>query len=188
MRLNILNTLKNNIRAPNPFETSLVTQMVKNLPAVQKTRVQSLGWEHPLKEQMTTHFSILAWRIPWKGYSPWGHKESNMSEWLTHTIPLKGSPGDAWKDWRQKKSVAEGEMVGEHQQLNGHELRQTPGDCEGQGGLAWCSSWVAKSWTWLRDWTTTPLKFFISIWKLCRPPLKGRRRLVFRIARFNKWK
>ena len=49
--------------------------------------------------------------MPWMGYSPWGHKESDMTEWLTHTIPLKSSPGDAGKDWRQKKKrVAEGEI------------------------------------------------------------------------------
>ena len=38
--------------------------VVKNLPAMQETRVQSLGWEDPLEEGMTTHSSILAWRIP----------------------------------------------------------------------------------------------------------------------------
>ena len=44
---------------------SLVAQMVKNLPAVQKTQVQSLGQEDPLEKEMATHSSILAWRIPW---------------------------------------------------------------------------------------------------------------------------
>ena len=44
---------------------SLVAQTVKNLPAMQDTRVQSLGWEDPLEEVMATHSSILAWRIPW---------------------------------------------------------------------------------------------------------------------------
>ena len=39
--------------------------MVKNLPAVQKTRVRSLGQEDPLEKGMSTHCSILAWRIPW---------------------------------------------------------------------------------------------------------------------------
>ena len=43
---------------------SLVSQMVKNLPAVWETWVQSLGWEDPLEESMATHSSILAWRIP----------------------------------------------------------------------------------------------------------------------------
>ena len=39
---------------------SLVAQLVKNLPAVQETRVQSLGWEDPLEKEMATHSSILA--------------------------------------------------------------------------------------------------------------------------------
>ena len=39
--------------------------MVKNLPAMQETLVQSLGCEDPLKEGMAAHSSILAWRIPW---------------------------------------------------------------------------------------------------------------------------
>ena len=47
-----------------PF-TSLVAQIVKNLPAMQETQLLSLGWEDPLEEGMATHSSILAWRIPW---------------------------------------------------------------------------------------------------------------------------
>ena len=46
-------------------KASLLAQMVKNLPAMQQTCVQSLGWEDPLEEGMATHSSILAWRIPW---------------------------------------------------------------------------------------------------------------------------
>ena len=42
-----------------------VTQMVKNLPAMQKTRIWSLSWEDPLEKRMTSHSSILVWRIPW---------------------------------------------------------------------------------------------------------------------------
>ena len=44
---------------------SLVSQMVKNLPAVQETEVQSLGQEDPMEKEMATHSSILAWRILW---------------------------------------------------------------------------------------------------------------------------
>ena len=44
---------------------SLVTQLVKNLPAMQKTWVWSLGWENPLGKGKATHSSILVWRIPW---------------------------------------------------------------------------------------------------------------------------
>ena len=60
-------------------ETSLVAQMVKNLPIVQETWVRSLGREDPLGKGMATHSSVLAWRIPWTegpgDHSPWGCKE-----------------------------------------------------------------------------------------------------------------
>ena len=39
--------------------------MIKNLPAMQETWVQSLGWEDPLEKEMATHSSILAWAISW---------------------------------------------------------------------------------------------------------------------------
>ena len=52
-----------NLKASAPG-TSLVAQMVKNLPAMLETWVQSLGWEDPPEEEMVTHSSILAWRIP----------------------------------------------------------------------------------------------------------------------------
>ena len=45
--------------------TSLVAQMVKRLPAMGETGVQSLGWENPLEKEMATHSSTLAWKIPW---------------------------------------------------------------------------------------------------------------------------
>ena len=43
----------------------LVAQMVKSLPAMQETRLQSLGQEDPPEKETATHSSILAWRIPW---------------------------------------------------------------------------------------------------------------------------
>ena len=45
--------------------STVVAQMVKNLPAMQETRIPSLGREDPLQEEMATHSSILAQRIPW---------------------------------------------------------------------------------------------------------------------------
>ena len=42
-----------------------MAQVVKNLPAIQKTQVRSLGWEDPLEKGMTIHSSILAWGSPW---------------------------------------------------------------------------------------------------------------------------
>ena len=60
--------------------------MVKNLPAMQETRIQSLGQEDPLEKEMATHSSILAWRIHGQrslvGYSPGGRKESDTTERL----------------------------------------------------------------------------------------------------------
>ena len=59
-------------------------QTVKNMPAMQKTWVQSLDWEDPLAKEMATHSSVVAWSIPWTeetgGYSPRGCKEWDMTE------------------------------------------------------------------------------------------------------------
>ena len=68
------------------IRASLVAQRLKHLPAMRKTRVQSLGREDPLEKEMETHSSILAWRSHgWKnllGYSPWGRKELDRTERL----------------------------------------------------------------------------------------------------------
>ena len=66
---------------------SLVAQIVKNLPAMQETWVQSLGWEDPLEECLATHSSILAWktatdRRAWQA-TVHGVTESDMTEWLS---------------------------------------------------------------------------------------------------------
>ena len=71
---------------------SLVAQMVKNLPAMWETQLRSLGQEDPLGKGMATHSSILVF-LPGEfhgqrklmGYSPWGRKELDMTELLTHT-------------------------------------------------------------------------------------------------------
>ena len=47
------------------YIASLVAQLVKNLPAMQETQVQSLVWQDPWEKEMATHPSILAWEIPW---------------------------------------------------------------------------------------------------------------------------
>ena len=66
---------------------SLVAQMVKNLPAMQETQVQSLGWEDPLKKGMATHSSILAWRIPWIEESM--GLQRVRYDWVTNTFIFK---------------------------------------------------------------------------------------------------
>ena len=66
------------------YWTSLVAQMVKNLPAMHEIWFQSLGQEDPLEKGTTTHFSILAWEIPQTEepgrLSSMGCKESDMTE------------------------------------------------------------------------------------------------------------
>ena len=61
-----------------------MAQVVKRVPTMLETWVQSLGWEDLLEKEMATHSSILARKIPWMeelvGYSPWAHKESDMTE------------------------------------------------------------------------------------------------------------
>ena len=57
--------MKGLMRGPRgPRRASLIAQSVKNLPAMQETQVRFLDWEDPLEEEMATHTSILAWRIP----------------------------------------------------------------------------------------------------------------------------
>ena len=65
-----------------------MAQLVKNLPAVQKTRVRFLGWEDPLEKEMATYSSILAWRIsqieePGRLQSM-GSQESDTIQQLNH--------------------------------------------------------------------------------------------------------
>ena len=59
---------------------------------MQETSIQSLGWEDPLEKGVATHSSIFAWRIPMDrslvGYSPWGCKESDTTEWLSAFLPI----------------------------------------------------------------------------------------------------
>ena len=67
---------------------SLVAQIVKNLPAMRDTGIQSLGWKDPLGKGMATHSSILAWRIPWTeepGGLPSMGSQRVGHDWATNT-------------------------------------------------------------------------------------------------------
>ena len=67
---------------------SLVAQRVKNPPAMQETRVQSLGWEDPLEEGLATYSSILAWRISMHRRAWWVTVHWVANYWATkHTLP-----------------------------------------------------------------------------------------------------
>ena len=80
---------------PSPLNricwASLVAQTVKNLPAMWKAWVRSLGWEDPLDETMATQSNILTWKNSHGqrslgGYSPWGRKESDTTKHSTLVI------------------------------------------------------------------------------------------------------
>ena len=71
----------------SPYSASLVAQSENNLPAMQETRVQSLGWEDPLEKEMVTHFSILAWEISWTEKP--GRLQSMGSQRVRHNLATK---------------------------------------------------------------------------------------------------
>ena len=72
--------------------TSLVTQMLRNLPAIQETIIWSLRWEDPLEEGMAAHSSVLAWRIPWTE-EPGGLQSMRSQrvrhDWATNTFTFR---------------------------------------------------------------------------------------------------
>ena len=55
--------------------------MVKNLPAGEETQVQSLDWEDPSEKEMATHYSILAWKIPWTEEPGWATAHEVTKSW-----------------------------------------------------------------------------------------------------------
>ena len=152
----------------------MVAQVVKNLPTMQETVVQFLGWEDPLEKGMATHSNILAWRIPWTG--AWRAAVHGVTKSQTQLSPkwlsslaehfkilwpphskkhLIEEAFDAGKDWRQKeKRAIEGKMISitNSMNMNLSKLQEIV-----KGREAWCAAVhrVAKSWTRLSHWTTT---------------------------------
>ena len=105
--LDSVNSMK---RQKGWMRASLVAQMVKHLPTVRETGVQSLGQEDPLEKEMATHSSIHAWKIPWPKepgglYRPQGRKEldrlSDLTYWWIRIRGLWKLP-DGW-DWLRGK-------------------------------------------------------------------------------------
>ena len=68
--------------------TSLVAQLIKNLPTMHETWVWSLGWEDPLEKRKATHSSILAWSIPWTIQSMGSQRVRH--NWVTFTLNYQG--------------------------------------------------------------------------------------------------
>ena len=129
--------------------------MVKRLPTMQETWVQSLGQEDLLEKEMTTHSSILAWKIPWMEepgglYNSWGRKVSDTNERhsLTHSLPSTGNT-DASESKDSLCSPAPNPSKSLKRLMpfchlllgrsHGQGFKQTLGDSEGQGSLACCS-------------------------------------------------
>ena len=85
-------------RASSHSRASLVAQMVKSLPSLQETQVQSLGWEDPLEKEMATLSSILAWRTPWKEelgrLQPMGSQRVGH-DWAINTLTVMRNPKPA---------------------------------------------------------------------------------------------
>ena len=86
-----MNFLAWNIHVAKYPRAFLVAQSVKNLPAVQKTRVRSLSWEDPLEKEMATHSSIFAWEVSWTE-EPGGLQSMGLQrvrhDWATNTYLL----------------------------------------------------------------------------------------------------
>ena len=147
-----------------PSPASLVAQIVKNLAEMQETWVRSLCWEDPLKKGMATHCTIFLLgesrgQRSLVGCSPWGHKESDTTEWLTHTpthiLFIGGFPGGSVVKHSPVKAGGSGSIP---------ELGKSPG--EGNGSplqysclqIPWTeepgrlqSKRLQKSWTQLSD-------------------------------------
>ena len=130
-----------------------------------------------------------------KGNQPWYSLEGLMLKLKLHCFgrtscqtvksQLTGKDPDAGKDWKQEeKGTTEGEMVGWHHLLNGHELEQILGGGEGQGILACCSPWGGKESDVTEQWTTAttrsrPRYFF--------PQIQLRSNLINDTCSSNKW-
>ena len=153
---------------PIPKWTSLVAQLVKNLPAVQETWVWFLGWEDSLENGMATHSSILAWRIPWTE-EPGGLQSIGLQRvrWVKRQrmnlrlkkkkrwwINLSSKTKRLW--WKRVKSAAEGPLcqttkagpthtLGGATQVAGVCLKGPGGCCRACPGLAWlCAASPAR--------------------------------------------
>ena len=105
---------------------------------------------------------------PWDFFGRNDAKAETPALWPPHAKNwLIGKDSDAGRDWGQEKGTTEDEMSGWHHWLDGHESEWTPGDGDGQGGLACCDSWGRKesdTTKWL-NWTEFYL--FIYFW-LCQ--------------------
>ena len=137
-----------------------MAQLVKNPPVMWGTWVQSLGWGDTLEKGKSTHSSIMTWRIPWTTVF-FGRNDAKAETpvlWPPHAKSwLIGKDSDAGRDWvREERGMTEDEMAGWQYQLDGCEFEWSPGDGDGQGGLACCSAWGCRE-----SDTTEPLNWTV---------------------------
>ena len=93
---------------------SLVAQLVKNLPAMWETWVQSLGWEDPLEKGKATHSSILAWRIPWtisKSHSSSKFQSHFWTSLVAQTVKHLPTKWETWVRSLGREDSLEKEMA-----------------------------------------------------------------------------
>ena len=107
--------------------------MLSNCGAKKESWVPWTSWR--------SNQSILKEINPETHWKEWyqGWNSNTLATWCKELTP--GKDPDAEKDWRQKESGTEDEMVGWHHWFNRHELGHTPGDGEGQGGLVCYNPW-----------------------------------------------
>ena len=79
--------------------------------------------------------------------------QPNVKRWPLEKTLMLGKIEDRRRRGWQKMRWLDGITNIDHHIINGHEFEYTPGVGNGQGGLACCNPWVAKSWTWLSNWT-----------------------------------
>ena len=113
--------------------------------------------------------------------------------WNSSTLAISckeltiGKDSDAGRDWRQEeKGTTEDEMAGWHHRLYGCEFEWTPGDGDGQGGLACCDSWGRKEsdMTGQLNWTELKGNLFLAFWTsllLAGPEIKIWKKILFHI-------
>ena len=125
---------------------------------------------------------------PWVFFGRNDTKAETPVHWLPHVKSwLIGKDSDAGRDWQQEeKGTTEDEMAGWHHRLYGHEFEWTPGDGDGQGGLACCDSWGHKELdtTGQLNWTELKGNLFLTFWTsllLAGPEIKIWKKILFYI-------